>query len=117
MNNAPFDISFHRPHSIGASSKFIKFLLRSTCTLQCKEFFRTEEFLALERAGAPQEELNKLATGTNRMGSVEGDIKRGVVQVGQSLNVLKDILPCKEVIERMISEAKATLSKAKDIEL
>lgn len=77
----------------------------------------TEEFLALERSGAPQEELNKLATGTNRLGSVEGDIKRGVVQVGQSLNVLKDILPCKEVIERLISEAKATLAKAKDIEL
>lgn len=77
----------------------------------------TEEYLALERSGAPQEDLNKLATGTNRLGSVEGDIKRGVVQVGQSLNVLKDILPCKEVIERLISEAKATLAKAKDIEL
>lgn len=77
----------------------------------------TEEYLALERSGAPQADLNKLATGTNRLGSVEGDIKRGVVQVGQSLNVLKDILPCKEVIERLISEAKATLAKAKDIEL
>lgn len=77
----------------------------------------TEEYLALERSGAPQADLNKLATGTNRLGSVEGDINRGVVQVGQSLNVLKDILPCKEVIERLISEAKATLAKAKDIEL
>ena len=77
----------------------------------------TDEFLALERARAPQAELDKLATGTNRMGAVDGDLKRGAVLVGQSLNVLKDILPCKEVIERLISEAKVTLAKAKDIEL
>ena len=71
----------------------------------------------MERAGAPQAELDKLATGTNRMGAVDGDLKRGAVLVGQSLNVLKDILPCKEVIERLISEAEVTLAKAKDIEL
>lgn len=85
--------------------------------VRCLKNDFTEEFLSLERAGAPQAELDKLATGTNRMGAVEGDLKRGAVLVGQSLNVLKDILPCKEVIERLISEAKATLSKAKEIEL
>ena len=85
--------------------------------VRCLKNDFTEEFLSLERAGAPQAELDKLATGTNRMGAVEGDIKRGAVLVGQSLNVLKDILPCKEVIERLVSEAKATLAKAKDIEL
>jgi len=85
--------------------------------VRCLKNDFTDEFLALERAGAPQAELDKLATGTNRMGAVEGDLKRGAVLVGQSLNVLKDILPCKEVIERLISEAKETLAKAKDIEL
>ena len=85
--------------------------------VRCLKNEFTEEFLSLERSGAPQAELDKLATGTNRMGAVEGNIKRGAVLVGQSLNVLKDILPCKEVIERLINEAKATLSKAKDIEL
>ena len=85
--------------------------------VRCLKNDFTDEFLALERAGAPQAELDKLATGTNRMGAVDGDLKRGAVLVGQSLNVLKDILPCKEVIERLISEAKVTLAKAKDIEL
>ena len=85
--------------------------------VRCLKNDFTDEFLALERAGAPQAELDKLATGTNRMGAVDGDLKRGAVMVGQSLNVLKDILPCKEVIERLISEAKVTLAKAKDIEL
>ena len=85
--------------------------------VRCLKNEFTDEFLSLERSGAPQADLDKLATGTNRMGAVEGDIKRGAILVGQSLNVLKDILPCKEVIERLISEAKVTLAKAKDIEL
>ena len=85
--------------------------------VRCLKNEFTDEFLSLERSGAPQAELDKLATGTNRMGAVEGDVKRGAILVGQSLNVLKDILPCKEVIERLISEAKTTLTKAKDIEL
>ena len=85
--------------------------------VRCLKNEFTDEFLSLERSGAPQAELDKLATGTNRMGAVEGDVKRGAILVGQSLNVLKDILPCKEVIERLISEAKVTLAKAKDIEL
>ena len=85
--------------------------------VRCLKNEFTDEFLSLERSGAPQAELDKLATGTNRMGAVEGDVKRGAILVGQSLNVLKDILPCKEVIERLVSEAKTTLAKAKDIEL
>lgn len=85
--------------------------------VRCLKNEFTEEFLAKERAGAPQEELDKLATGTNRMGAVDGDIAHGAVLVGESLNVLKDILPCKAVIERLIDEARATLAKAKDIEL
>ncbi|MGL5206839.1 MAG: nitronate monooxygenase [Acidaminococcaceae bacterium] len=85
--------------------------------VRCLKNDFTEEYLSLERAGAPQAELDKLATGTNRIGAIDGDLKRGAVLVGQSLNVLKDILPCKEVIERLVSEAKATLARAKDIEL
>ena len=85
--------------------------------VRCLKNEFTDEFLSLERSGAPQAELDKLATGTNRMGAVEGDVKRGAILVGQSLIVLKDILQCKEVIERLICEAKTTLAKAKDIEL
>lgn len=85
--------------------------------VRCLKNDFTEEFLALERSGAPQEELDKLATGTNRMGAVEGDTKRGAVLAGQSLNVLNDILPCKDVIERLIVQAKDALARASSIEL
>lgn len=77
----------------------------------------TEKFLAREIAGAPQAELNDLATGTNRFAAVDGDLEKGLVQAGQSLNVLKDILPCKEVVARIIAEAKETLASAKEIAL
>ena len=77
----------------------------------------TEKFLHLERSGAPQEELNSFAAGTNRKGSWEGDVENGAVQVGQSLYRLNEIKTCKQVIEDVIAEAKETLAHAKNIEL
>ena len=36
---------------------------------------------------------------------------------GQSLNVLNDILPCKDVMERIIAEAKEAIANVQKIEL
>ena len=72
----------------------------------------TEKFLALEVAGAPQAELEKLATGTNRMAAVEGDIDNGLVQVGQSLVPLKEIKSVREVVESVVREAESLLTQA-----
>ena len=64
----------------------------------------------------PNEELMALGTGTNRRGIMDGDTEKGTVMVGQSLNVLNDILPCKDVIERIIAEAKEAIERIKNIE-
>lgn len=72
----------------------------------------TEKFLALEVSGAPQAELDRLATGTNRLAAVEGDVNRGLVQVGQSLNPLKEIKTVHEVIESIMSETVRVLTDA-----
>lgn len=77
----------------------------------------TEAYTAKEIAGASKEELMAMGTGTNRLGILEGDTEKGTVMVGQSLNVLNDILPCKEVMERIIAEAKAAIERVKNIEL
>lgn len=61
--------------------------------------------------------IKRFCYGTNRLGAVEGDIVHGAVLVGQSLNVLNDILPCAEVMERLIAEARDTLANAKNIVL
>lgn len=77
----------------------------------------TDAYTAKEIAGAPNEELMAMGTGTNRLGILEGDTEKGTVMVGQSLNVLNDVLPCKEVMERIIAEAKAAIERVKNIEL
>ncbi len=72
----------------------------------------TEKFLALEVKGALQAELDTLATGTNRMAAVDGDIENGLVQVGQSVVPLREIKPVSEVVEMIMSEVRTVLSKA-----
>ena len=59
----------------------------------------------------------ELGTGTSRMGMKEGDIENGSVMVGESLNVLNEVLPCKDIIEKIIADAKATLARGAYIEL
>lgn len=71
----------------------------------------TDAYTAREIAGAPKEELMQMGTGTNRKGILEGDTVNGTVMCGQSLNVLNDVLPCKEVMERIIAEAKAAIAR------
>lgn len=75
----------------------------------------TEKFLELERSGASQEVLNELATGTNRLAAVEGDIENGLVQVGQSLHVLKEIKSAAEIIEDLMAQTKETLTQAANL--
>lgn len=83
--------------------------------VRCLKNAFTQKFSEKEISGAPQEELNAMGTGTNKRGIMEGDIVNGTVMVGQSLNVLNDILPCKEVIERMMEEAQAAVEHIKSI--
>lgn len=83
--------------------------------VRCLKNAFTQKFSEKEISGAPQEELNAMGTGTNKRGIMEGDIVNGTVMVGQSLNVLIDILPCKEVIERMMAEAQAAVEHIKSI--
>ncbi len=77
----------------------------------------TAAYLEKEVAGVPTEELDKMGTGKTRAGMALGDIEGGSIMAGQSLNVLNDVLPCKEVVERIIAEARETLAKAATIEL
>ena len=77
----------------------------------------TRKYLAAEISGAPDEKLMELGTGTARLGMKEGDTENGSIMVGESLNVLNEVLPCKDVVEIIIADAKAALAKAAHIEL
>lgn len=75
----------------------------------------TEKFLALEKQCTPQEELNQLAAGTNRLAAIDGDVENGMVLAGQSLIPLKKIEPAAVIIETIVAEARQTLAKAPNL--
>lgn len=85
--------------------------------VRCLQNNFTRRFLELECSGASQEELNSFAAGTNYKGAVEGDTENGAVLCGQSLNVLNEILPCENIMQKLMQEARATLANARNIEL
>jgi enoyl-[acyl-carrier protein] reductase II len=66
---------------------------------------------ALEMAAAPFEEYEKLAAGSLRRASKEGDVVTGSVMAGQSSALVKDIRPVKAIIEGLFEEAKAVVNE------
>ena len=75
----------------------------------------TAKFMALETSGAPQKELDSLATGTSRLAMVEGDVENGLVQVGQSLTPLREVKPVRDIVETVMAEAVQVLSRAPEL--
>jgi enoyl-[acyl-carrier protein] reductase II len=75
----------------------------------------TDKYLAMERRCAPQSELDKLATGTNRLAAIEGDIEHGAVLAGQSLLPLQRIEPADVIVKAIMSEAYKVLANAQKL--
>lgn len=69
----------------------------------------TKEFAALEKTGAPLEELEKLGVGRLRLAVVDGDIENGSVMAGQVAAMVSQIQPAKEIIEEIVHEAEAQM--------
>lgn len=77
-----------------------------------------EHFVELELAGETDKDtLLKMATGTNRLAAVDGDVEHGMMQAGQSLTPLTTIEPAAVIIERIIRQARETLDKAATIKI
>lgn len=69
----------------------------------------TKEFSRMEKEGISPEELEAFGTGKLRLAVVEGDIENGSVMAGQIAAMVKDIKPCKEIIEEIMRDAKKQL--------
>ncbi len=74
----------------------------------------TKEYLKLEAEGASVEELEVFAAGGLRKAVVDGDVKMGSLMAGQSAGLVTEELTCKELLEKVVSEAKELLGKAAD---
>ena len=65
-----------------------------------------KEIINMEKEGQPAEEIDKKGIGSLRAATVDGDIHNGSFMAGQIASIIKDIKPCKEIIEEMVSQAK-----------
>ena len=82
-----------------------------------KNKFSTE-FVQKENEGkTSKEELIRMATGTNKLAAVEGDVVNGMMQAGQSLTVLQKVEPVATIIEDIMKQARETFSAAATIKL
>lgn len=82
-----------------------------------KNKFSTE-FVQKENEGkTSKEELIRLATGTNKLAAVDGDVVNGMMQAGQSLTVLQKVEPVATIIENIMKQARETLALAATIKL
>ncbi len=84
--------------------------------VRCLQNEFTKKYTEMEVSGVPTEKLMEIGTGTNRRGMLEGDVVNGTVMVGQSLNVLNEIMTCQEVIDKLVAEAKAAVARINSIE-
>jgi len=68
------------------------------------------EYLTLEMANAPEEELEKLTVGSLYRAVVEGDTETGTMMAGEISGLVPRIRPVKEVIDGIMKEAKETIA-------
>src|SRR6267142_2188257 len=71
---------------------------------QLKNSF-AEQYAALERSGAPMSELDALFNKHSlKQAALEGDIKWGKVEAGQSAGLVHEIKPAAEVVRQLVIE-------------
>lgn len=69
----------------------------------------TREYLKLEKAGAPFEELEQLTLGALRKAVVEGDAVNGTLMAGQIAGLVSREQTCAEMIEEIMEQAEKLL--------
>lgn len=69
----------------------------------------TREYLKLEKAGAPFEELEQLTLGALRKAVVEGDVVNGTLMVGQIAGLVSREQTCEEMIREIMEQAEKLL--------
>ena len=68
-----------------------------------------QQYLDMEKAGASFEELEHLTLGGLRRAVVDGDVVNGSVMAGQSAAMVKEILSCEELIQKLVKETDALI--------
>ena len=69
----------------------------------------TREYLKLEKAGAPFEELEHLTLGALRKAVVDGDTVNGTLMAGQIAGMIREEMTCAEMIQEIMTQAEKLL--------
>jgi NADH:quinone reductase (non-electrogenic) len=73
---------------------------------------RSEKALEMERRGATIEEMRPIISGSKGQTVIDqGILDEGILAVGQCIGLIHDILTAKEVIDKMIREAKQIINE------
>ncbi|MFC2033920.1 nitronate monooxygenase [Chloroflexota bacterium] len=75
----------------------------------------TDQFLALEKAGATKEELEFFDRNRTYLGLIEGKIEEGSLLAGQVTGLIKEIKPVKTIIEETVTEAEKLIRSLNDL--
>lgn len=78
--------------------------------VRCLRNQMTREYLRIEAEGVDFEKLELMTVGGLRRAVVDGDVENGNVMAGQCAGMIKEILTCREVMEKLMSEAGKVLS-------
>lgn len=78
--------------------------------VRCLKNKLTRKFDELEEQKVPKEEIEKAGAGALRKAVVEGDMANGSVMAGQIAGMVKDIKPCKDIIDDLIKEFDESIS-------
>jgi enoyl-[acyl-carrier protein] reductase II len=71
----------------------------------------TRKFEELEKQSLTEEQLIEFGTGKLKLAVVDGDIAEGSFMAGQSCGLVDDIVPCAELIQRIIAQAEVVLGR------
>ena len=74
----------------------------------------TDQFLALEKAGLSQEELELFGRGRMYLGLIEGNIEDGSLLAGQIAGLITEIKPVRAIIEEIVAEAETIITSLKN---
>ena len=69
------------------------------------------EILRMERDGRSREEIDALTIGSLERAAVGGDTEMGSLMMGQVAGMILDILPVKELLDKMVTEASDVIEK------
>lgn len=79
--------------------------------VRCLENRMTRQFLAMEKAGASVEELERFGEGKLELGVLQGDIENGSLMAGQICGLIREIKPAAAIIREIVEEAEAIIAK------